>query len=107
MKIVNLTPHTINVRAGEQDLAFEPTAPAARVASSQELVGTVDGIPVNRTTFGQVENLPEPIEGTIYIVSALVLSAISGRQDVVAPDTGPTAIRENGQVKAVIGFVTR
>lgn len=104
--IINLTPHIINVRLADgSELAFEPTAPAARVATTSEVVGEVDGIPIRRTSYGQVENLPEEKEGTVYIVSLVVLQA-SGRRDLVAPDSGPSAIREGGQVKAVTGFVT-
>lgn len=106
MNMINLTPHVINVRRADgSELAFAPTAPAARVATSQVEVSEVDGIPVRRNTFGQVENLPEPQEGTVYIVSLVVLQAVAGRRDVVAPDSGATAIRENGQIKAVTGFV--
>src|ERR1043166_3507466 len=43
------------------------------------------------------------VEGTVYLVStpAAQKAAQMGRIDVVSPDTGPTAIREAGQVKAV------
>lgn len=50
----------------------------------------------------------EPEEGTIYIVSALVLAAAKekGRTDVVAPATGhPDCVRENGFIVSVPGFV--
>lgn len=104
--VINLTPYRINVRLAGIDLCFEPTAPAARVATTSEVVGEVDGIAVRRTSYGQVENLPEEKEGTVYIVSLLVLQAATGRRDLVAPDSGPSAIREGGQVKAVTGFVT-
>ena len=41
----------------------------------------------------------------IYIVSSLVAQAVAGRNDVVAPDAGPTAIRnEQGQIVAVTRF---
>jgi hypothetical protein len=53
-----------------------------------------------------VEGLPDPVAGVVYIVSGRVLSELAGsRPDVVSPDTGPDAIRENGQIKAVRGFV--
>ncbi|MCX6703481.1 MAG: hypothetical protein NTV02_02220 [Candidatus Zambryskibacteria bacterium] len=105
--IINLTPHTINVRLADgSELAFVPTAPAARVATTREVVGEVNGIPICRTTYGQVENLPEQKEGTMYVVSLLVLQVAPERRDLVAPDSGPSAIREGGQVKAVTGFVT-
>jgi hypothetical protein len=40
----------------------------------------------------------------IGIVSSMVLAATNSSY-VVAPDTGPTAIRENGQIVAVTRFV--
>jgi hypothetical protein len=41
------------------------------------------------------------------IVSGMVLDALAGgRPDVVAPDTGPDAVRdEKGHIVAVLGFV--
>jgi hypothetical protein len=53
--------------------------------------------------------LPEPADNTLYIVSALVLTAAKaqGRTDVVAPATGhPECVRdEKGFIKSVPGFV--
>lgn len=51
----------------------------------------------------------KPKEGTIYIVSAMVLAAAKekGRTDVVAPATGhPDCIRKDGFIVSVPGFVT-
>ena len=42
----------------------------------------------------------------IYIVSALVASACHARKDAVSPATGhPDAVRKDGQVYFVPGFV--
>lgn len=104
---INLTPHSLNVldAQGVENI-FIPTTLAARVAVSVEVREPIEGFRVSSQSFGEVENLPAQQEGVTYIVSALVLAALKGsRQDVVAPDTGPTAIRENGQIKAVRGFV--
>lgn len=74
---------------------------------SQVELGEVDGIPTVQNVYGEVENLPEPQEGTYFLVNAMVLTA-STRMDLLAPDTGPTAIRdEKGQVKEVVRFVTK
>jgi hypothetical protein len=109
MKIVNLTPHTINVRIGDNDVSFPPAGTVARVATTSEVVAHVDvspGVtaPIARQAFGEVTGLPEPESGTLFVVSVLVAQAAK-RPDVVSPDTGPTAIRENGQIVAVRGFV--
>lgn len=53
-------------------------------------------------------SMVKPEEGTIYIVSALVLAAAKekGRTDVVAPATGhPDCVRENRFIVSVPGFV--
>lgn len=63
---------------------------------------------ISTVFYGEIENLPEPEEGTIYIVSAMVLAAAKekGRTDVVAPATGhPDSIREDGFIVSVPGFV--
>lgn len=105
-RFVNLTPHAIKVanEGGTIVLEVAPSGQQARCAASSEVVGEFDGIPVVKSTFGAVEGLPEPEAGTIYIVSSLVAGQVSGRDDVVAPDTGPTAVREAGQVVAVKRF---
>ena len=57
-------------------------------------------------TTGEVTGLPAPRRGVALIVSAMVLAALKGtREDVFAPDTGADAIRENGQIVAVLGLV--
>lgn len=103
MKMVNLTPHDINVVVDETTITIPKSGTVARVTSTQTEVGTINGIPVVKTVFGAVEGLPEPEMDTIYVVSSLVLAQLE-RADVVAPDTGPTALRENGQIVAVRRF---
>lgn len=59
--------------------------------------------------FGEIIGLPEPAEGVLYIVSALVLTAsmTQGRTDCVAPATVyPICERdEKGYIKSVPCFV--
>ena len=44
-------------------------------------------IKINSTSFGEVEGLPAPEDGTLFIVSALVAQALKGvRNDLVVPD---------------------
>jgi len=105
MEFINLTSHPIVVLIGEDRRVFAPSGTAARVAITQEVVSMVDGIYVHRTVFGEAQGIPAPQEGVMYIASSLVAQA-ARRADVVAPDTGATAIRENGQVVAVRGFQT-
>jgi len=109
MKIINLTPHAVVVRMEDGDRVFEPSGTVARVAVTSTPVGEVDGIPVVAQTYGEIEDLPDPQPGVVYIVSMVVRQAAkeAGRTDVVSPDTSPAgAIRdEQGRIVAVRGFV--
>lgn len=88
MRIINLTPHSITFvdTTGNTILTVEPSGQVARCAVNREKVGDINGIPVNKSRFGNVENLPEPQEGTIYIVSALTAQAVPEREDVFITD---------------------
>lgn len=102
--MINLTPHAITLALPNgESVTFPPSGRLARVTSQEVVVGALQGVPVIKRQFGAVEGLPE--DGTPCLVSALVLSACPGREGVFAPDTGPTAIRENGQVIAVTRLV--
>ena len=129
---VNLTPHEIAVEVEVMDhdpvqiqnqnltvingrhfgpfalLRVPPEPVSARVSTVEEVVGLSNAggliVTVSKHTFGQIEGLPEPKPDTIYIVSGMVRDALEGRLDVLAPDTGKTAVRnQQGQV----AYVTR
>lgn len=110
MKIINLTPHDVHVydADGKQIIRTYPASgKVARVKSSTEITGEVDGILVARTTFGEIEGLPDSQSETFYIVSLLVLQAAAGkRDDLIGPDTGPGSVvrDENGQILGVRRF---
>jgi hypothetical protein len=106
-KIVNYTPHTISVLdKSTGNTTSYPSSGVARVSCVPTLVDSIGGIPVSSQEFGEITGLPEFEVGTYVVVSGMVLAALKGsRIDVVGPDTGPTAVRENGQVVAVTGFV--
>jgi len=104
---VNLTPHEIRVvsQDGNVILVIPPSGRVARVATTQEKVSEINGIPVIKTSIGDVQGIPEPQPDTVYIVSTLVAQA-ADRQDVVAPDTSPQgAVRDSkGQIIGVKRF---
>jgi hypothetical protein len=82
--IINLTPHTLNLPG--MTIASSGVARCATVsvsAGSVEDMGVV--VPLYRTTYGEVVGLPGPVEGTLYVVSALVRSAVPNRTDVASP----------------------
>jgi len=106
LTVINLTPHTIGIQVGENNYTFPPSGKNVRVSTKEIDAGSVANIvPSIKRELGEVEGLPSPQPNTIYIVSSMVLSGIQNRDDVYAPDTGVTAIRENGQVKAVTRLI--
>ena len=101
MQLINLTPHPITIQpSGAQPITIPVSGRIARLDSSQETDASVVGVPVVTTRFGRVIGLPEPSPNKVYIVSSLVAQHVR-RPDVLAPDTGPTAIRQDGQIVAV------
>ena len=101
MKHLNYTPHTIVLNSG----VSYPSVGVARVSAS---FSNFDSNLVCQQVFGAVEGLPEQQDGTLLIVSAMVLSA-SDRDDLVAPATGhPDTIRnDKGHIVSVPGFVSK
>lgn len=100
MNFVNCTPHAIALNDGR---IFEPSGNIARVSVSfTEFSGDIC-----RAQYGQLTGVPEKRDDTMYIVSAMVLSACNDRTDLVAPATGhPDTVRnEKGHIVSVPGFV--
>jgi hypothetical protein len=85
-KLVNLTPHRLNLHDEDENeiLSVEPSGDVARVETERVKVGTVQGVPLYETHTGEVQNLPEPEDGVLYVVSGFVRSA-TDRNDVVSP----------------------
>ena len=105
--LVNLTPHEIVVRREDgSEFRIPPSGVVARVTATTEPAGTLAGVPVVSTRYGEIEDLPAPRAGVQYIVSSLVRMAATGRTDLVSPDTGPeSAIRDDdGRIVAVRRF---
>ncbi len=108
-KFINLTPHTINVvvvgEEGDVVASFPASGQEARVATTRELSHNLDadgvGIPVFRTGYGEIEGLPAPEAGTIFVVSGLVAAA-TDRDDVVSP--GELVRNSEGQPIGCRGF---
>ena len=87
MRLVNLTPHPVNLPG----LTVAPAGQVARCAETTEPRGSVevDGHTVQTVAkrFGAVEGLPAPEAGVLFVVSALAAQAAwaAGRRDVVVP----------------------
>lgn len=88
-EFINLTPHILNIIAADgstiYNIAPEGNDNIARVSSTSNIVGTINGINVSRQTFGKVMGLPDAQNGVVYIVSRMVKDRVPDRNDVMVP----------------------
>lgn len=108
VRLVNLTPHNITVvgDSGETILTIPSAGVVARCSTKRERVATLGvgnfNVPIHWTTFGEVVDLPEPQDGTVYIVSRVVAEARRDRDDLLVPDD---LVRdEEGRIVGCRGF---
>ena len=120
---VNMTPHSINLRKdGKAVATIEPSFLLLRVPRPKdEMVRELtvygeDGtatVTVNRKVFaglsavvvdaeGNETALPEPVEGTYYIVSRIACEAMPERSDLLMVDG--TVRDDNGRIIGCTGF---
>lgn len=95
-KIINLTPHAVNIVNNDNSVAItiEASGNVARCSQTIDIVDTIDltidlnnvAIPVSSSSYGEVVDLPAPQDNTYYIVSRLVMSACPNRQDLLVPN---------------------
>lgn len=100
MTFVNCTPHAISLNNGT---TFSPSGIVPRVSCS---FTDADADGICSQVYGDIQGLPDPVDGTVYIVSAMVLAG-SSRGDLVAPATGhPDVVRnDKGHIVSVPCFV--
>lgn len=99
-KIVNLTPHAVNIYCEDELVRTIESSGIARAAYTQEVVGNLEGIPIVENHYGSPTDLPEPKAGTVYIVSALTADAARrvGRTTADLFLTGELVRDEDGRV---------
>ena len=94
VECINLTPHPIVLLdKDDQEVLTIPTTDVTRVSSQTVTVGyfRINGVlvPRSHTQYGEVEGLPDPTPGVIYIVSGMVVSALVQqgihRDDLLVP----------------------
>lgn len=87
MTILNCTPHSLCFvnDAGEVIRTVEPSGILPRVSSAITVVGNIDGIPDEVTSYGEVVGLPEKQDDTILVVSAMVAARLPDRSDIRIP----------------------
>ena len=104
--LINCTPHSIHIVSNQnvdQDpktktyvtsidklvilQKLDPSGILPRVRMEEMSVGEIDSIPIKKTQFGEIENIPAEQEGVLLIVSGLVAKAGKeiGRNDLLAP----------------------
>jgi hypothetical protein len=109
MSIVNCTPHAIVLFNGEEIAnTFEPGGLMVRLLESDKQCDDVCGVPCVERTYCALAGLPDPVDGTYYLVSIVVLGAAKalGRTDCVSPDTGAGCVRSpDGKILGTRGFV--
>lgn len=104
MKLINLTLHNLTIHNGEgESTTIAPSGIVARVAAEKENTGCIDGIPVFKTSFGEIQDIPEAQEGVIYVASLLVAQAAK-RADVFSP--GELLRDEAGQPVGCLGLAS-
>ena len=84
---INLCPHEIRIRRvhPQKDLILPPADQPARCEEITEHAGVIDGLQCAYTTYGQVQNLPDPQPNIIYVVSNLVRQSLPYRVDLASP----------------------
>jgi hypothetical protein len=73
-----------------------------RASVQTELTEPIEGLPVARTIRGPAWGLPEPEEGTIFVVRKEVVEAAPDRTDLYAP--GPAVTDGKGVVLGARGL---
>jgi hypothetical protein len=104
IKFLNLIGHDITISGYGTLLKCDNPC---YVETEQKFYDKIAGIPVMKTEFSKIINLPQPEEGTYYIVNRITMDYVPiDRHDVFSVDTGPTAIRDqSGQVVAVTQLI--
>ena len=104
-KIVNCTPHAVTLMLKDGSQVIIPASNnLARCESRRATIYAFDnGVEVHRTEMGDVYGLPEPVEGTYYLVSLLVANKLKGeRDDLLVTDE---AVRgEDGKIVGCKAF---
>jgi hypothetical protein len=112
MSIINYTPHTVTVRdINNVDHIYPASGIIPRVAMhTTESIPLDDGTPIVTVQYGEA-TLPNGHTGPC-IVSTMFADAYRAQHgydgiELFVPDSGPTAIRENGNIVAVRALIQR
>ena len=85
--IKSKVPHPVSVLGEDNKVIkrFPKNPKMARIKQKTTKVREIDGVPLSKTSYGEVLNLPEPCDEIFYIVSHLVKLALPDREDLLVP----------------------
>lgn len=109
-RLVNLTPHAINILAEDKTPHFtlSPSGKVARIFQTRQMVDVLytehhpEGMAVFSTKCGDIVDLPAEQADTFYVVSAMVKNAAQDRYDLLSP--GELVRDDKGQPIGCIGL---
>lgn len=100
-EVINFTPHTVTI-VGEDGATLKsyPSMGVACAKQYAESIGELDGVELVSMKYGEPEELPEPSEGTYYIMSIITANAAKavgrGSDDLLI--TADPVRNESGQI---------
>lgn len=105
MKIINCCNHNVEIcdKDGNIVKVYEPSGHWARVRQDVSIIDYIDGIPVKVRNNNRIVGLPEPEEGTFYIVSDILRDACPERKDLLS--CGGKYYERNGRIRGWTAFV--
>lgn len=111
MSLVNLTPHAISIghigSSGkyQEDKVIQPSGKAVRFEMLRSPGTSIDTIPVQRVTYGDIKDMPAPLPGVGYIVSMPLAQRLRvvdpRRQDIYLSDSTDAFRDAQGQILGV------
>jgi len=86
MLFLNLTPHELTIHGINGPVVIQSSG-LARLSVTREKMGDVGGFAVNRTVLGEPSGVPDKVDGTVLIVSAMVAEhpSLRDRGDICYP----------------------
>lgn len=104
MNIINATPHELNIYDEDKNLvsSIPASGKVTRLSTSRQIIAREWGIPFFNTAIGEVQDLPEPQEDTIFVVSGFVHQAFPERTDLWQP--GEPVRDDSGRVIGCVGL---
>lgn len=103
--LVNMTPRDLVLADPEtkvEILTIPASGKQAMATTTDTPVGLLHGQPLTEVAYGEVENLPDPQPGVLYIVSVIAASAAPDRTDLLL--TSRPIRNDAGQIVAAGAF---